>query len=51
MYDDGPDNGDPKHGPYCERSVGGKANGVTERGWEPTQFWCTVISPYVHGRV
>ncbi len=48
---DGPDNGDPKHGPYCERLVGGHANAVTEPGWERVQFWCSVISPYVHGTV
>jgi hypothetical protein len=48
---DGPDNGDPKHGPYCERSVGGSANAVTEPGWKRVEFWCSVISPYVHGTV
>ena len=48
---DGPDNGDPKHGPYCQRMVGSNANGVTEPGWERVQFWCTVISPYIHGTV
>jgi hypothetical protein len=48
---DGPDNGDPRHGDYCERLVGGKSNAVTEPGWERVQFWCTVIHPYVHGTV
>jgi len=48
---DGPNNGDPEHGPYCERSVGGHANGVTEPGRDRVEFWCSVISPYVHGTV
>ena len=48
---DGPDDGDPKHGPYCERLVGSNANGFTEPGWERVQFWAAVISPYVHGTV
>jgi hypothetical protein len=47
--EDGPPNGDPNHGPYCERSVGSKANAVTEPSWVRTQFWCSVISPYMHG--
>lgn len=39
------------HGPYCERSVGGQANAVTEPGWQEVQFWCSVISPHIHGTV
>lgn len=34
-----------------QRMVGSNANGVTEPGWERVQFWCTVISPYIHGTV
>ncbi|KAA1248222.1 hypothetical protein F0Q45_21745 [Mycobacterium simiae] len=47
----GHDGADFDHGPYCERSVGGQANGVTEPGWQEVQFWCSVIGPYIHGTV
>lgn len=45
----GPPDGNPDHGPYCQRGAGSKANAVTEPGWATTQFWCSVISPYLHG--
>jgi hypothetical protein len=42
---------DGEHGPYCERTVGSDAKGVTEPGWHEVEFWCSVISPYIHGTV
>lgn len=45
------DNVDYAHGPYCERSLGSSANGVTEPGLDDVQFWCSVIAPYIHGAV
>jgi hypothetical protein len=42
---------DGGHGDYCERTVGGSANAVTEPGWAATQVWCSVISSYIRGTV
>jgi hypothetical protein len=36
-------------GPYCERSSGSNAVAVTEPKWDRTQFWCSVIHPFLHG--
>lgn len=38
-----------EHPGYCERTLGGHAEAVSEPNWTRTQFWCSVISPFNDG--
>jgi hypothetical protein len=40
-----------EHGPSCERCSGSLAVAATEPNFDRTQFWCSVIHPFLHGPI